>query len=473
MTTTAAGAQTAYGSVEGACAGAEPQRRGLADTATNRWLAAGIGLLADSYDLFAIDFVVLILELQHGEQVVGVSEKSLLVSSMLAGVIIGQLTFGYIADWLGRRSTGLVTSFITISGALICACAGLSGGTATLCHQLALGRFWLGLGVGGEYPVTAAVSCEISSDPDKRGRNMASTISMQGWGMLLCALVAMALVGGGASLEATWRWMLAIGAIPSCVDFIVRFSLRHLDDTLQEDKHQDRDGQRQPSLVQDLIGHQRLLVGTAGCWFLMNFSLYSMGSFKSSILNDALELQKLSPSAQVMKMSQLAIFTSVCAILGFAVAFQLINRMGRYNMQFWGFQALGVTFLLLVLVSTFSQVQNTARVSCFLFGQMFFFQNFGPNTTTYVVAAEVFPTRIRGSCHGISAACGKVGALIGSMLLSPVADQVGIEAMYGACAAAAWIGASCTWACTPRTSEPHAAVDSQKSLQGQSANCTF
>lgn len=41
-----------------------------------------------------------------------------------------------------------------------------------------------------------------------------------------------------------------------------------------------------------------------------------------------------------------------------------------------------------------------------------FFQNFGPNVTTFVIPGEVFPTRYRSTAHGISAASGKLGAVI-------------------------------------------------------------
>uniref|UniRef100_A0A7N2MUR5 Phosphate transporter n=1 Tax=Quercus lobata TaxID=97700 RepID=A0A7N2MUR5_QUELO len=50
-----------------------------------------------------------------------------------------------------------------------------------------------------------------------------------------------------------------------------------------------------------------------------------------------------------------------------------------------------------------------------LYGLTFFFSNFGPNTTTFIVPAELFPTRFRTTCHGISGAVGKVGAIIGSV----------------------------------------------------------
>jgi hypothetical protein len=45
-----------------------------------------------------------------------------------------------------------------------------------------------------------------------------------------------------------------------------------------------------------------------------------------------------------------------------------------------------------------------------------FFNQFGPNAITFLVAAEVYPTPIRASAHGFSAACGKVGALVTALL---------------------------------------------------------
>jgi hypothetical protein len=49
-----------------------------------------------------------------------------------------------------------------------------------------------------------------------------------------------------------------------------------------------------------------------------------------------------------------------------------------------------------------------------IYGLTFFFSNFGPNATTYIVPGEVFPTEIRATCHGISSAAGKLGAIVGN-----------------------------------------------------------
>jgi PHS family inorganic phosphate transporter-like MFS transporter len=49
-----------------------------------------------------------------------------------------------------------------------------------------------------------------------------------------------------------------------------------------------------------------------------------------------------------------------------------------------------------------------------LYALTFFFANFGPNVTTFIVPAELFPARLRSTCHGISAAAGKAGAILGA-----------------------------------------------------------
>src|SRR6185436_13460599 len=49
-----------------------------------------------------------------------------------------------------------------------------------------------------------------------------------------------------------------------------------------------------------------------------------------------------------------------------------------------------------------------------------FFFNFGPNSTTFVIPAECFPTKYRSTSHGISAASGKVGAIIAQLVFGPL-----------------------------------------------------
>jgi MFS transporter, PHS family, inorganic phosphate transporter len=57
-----------------------------------------------------------------------------------------------------------------------------------------------------------------------------------------------------------------------------------------------------------------------------------------------------------------------------------------------------------------------------------FFQNFGPNTTTFVVPGEVFPTRYRSTAHGISAGSGKLGAIVAQILSGALKNKGGTNA---------------------------------------------
>jgi len=56
----------------------------------------------------------------------------------------------------------------------------------------------------------------------------------------------------------------------------------------------------------------------------------------------------------------------------------------------------------------------------FLYCLANFFQNFGPNSTTFIVPGEVFPTRYRSTGHGISAASGKLGAIVAQVIVTQI-----------------------------------------------------
>ena len=59
-----------------------------------------------------------------------------------------------------------------------------------------------------------------------------------------------------------------------------------------------------------------------------------------------------------------------------------------------------------------TNTHNHSKWFVFLYCMSNFFQNFGPNTTTFIIPGEAFPTRYRSTAHGISAASGKLGAIV-------------------------------------------------------------
>jgi len=68
----------------------------------------------------------------------------------------------------------------------------------------------------------------------------------------------------------------------------------------------------------------------------------------------------------------------------------------------------------------------------------------GP-TTTYVLSAESFPKEVRSTCHGISSASGKAGALLGVAAFPVMVTTVGISAVFYLCGGILVLGFFLTW----------------------------
>ncbi|KAK1677314.1 hypothetical protein QYE76_038162 [Lolium multiflorum] len=100
----------------------------------------------------------------------------------------------------------------------------------------------------------------------------------------------------------------------------------------------------------------------------------------------------------------------------FAVAF--IDRVGRIKIQLLGFTMMTVFTLCLAIPYDQWQEPKNRVGFVIMLGFTFFFANFGPNTTTFILPAEIFPARMRSTCHGISGAVGKVGAILGVLAFS-------------------------------------------------------
>jgi MFS transporter, PHS family, inorganic phosphate transporter len=108
-------------------------------------------------------------------------------------------------------------------------------------------------------------------------------------------------------------------------------------------------------------------------------------------------------------------------IPGHFVAIATIDVVGRRNLQIGGFTIL--TMLFCVIGFAFHNISTAGLIVLFCLCN--FISNVGPNTTTFVVPGEVFPTRYRSTAYGISAASGKIGSIISQALFGPLKDRGG------------------------------------------------
>lgn len=88
-----------------------------------------------------------------------------------------------------------------------------------------------------------------------------------------------------------------------------------------------------------------------------------------------------------------------------------------------GFALLTVFFC--IMGFGYHVIGTSGLFACYVLSQFFF--NFGPNSTTFIVPGECFPTRYRSTSHGISAASGKVGAIIAQCLIGPLRTRGATE----------------------------------------------
>jgi MFS family permease len=172
---------------------------------------SGMGFLADAYDLFVIGIVVSLLKT---EWALSTSQVSWLNSATLAASAVGALVFGRIADIFGRRRVYGFEVLILAAGALASAFA-----PNFTC--LLISRIVLGIGVGGDYPVSATIMSEYAGKRS-RGRLVGLVFAMQGAGLVVGPLAAAVLLGSGISHGAAWRILLALGAVPALSVFYLR-----------------------------------------------------------------------------------------------------------------------------------------------------------------------------------------------------------------------------------------------------------
>jgi MFS family permease len=423
-------------------------------------LVSGMGFFTDAYDLFIIGVVVALL---RPEWHLSTAQVSLLNSATLAASAVGAIIFGRIADILGRKRIYGYEVLVLVLGALASA---LSPGFVFLI----VSRIILGIGIGGDYPVSATIMSEYSGKAS-RGRMIGLVFAMQGAGLVLGPLIASALLASGLATDTTWRILLAIGVIPGLAVFYLRrriretprfaiaggaveeaeAAIRQATGAVEAGVRFTESATRRPQGAQDgyrtFIRNPRLgrwVLGTAGCWLVFDFAYYGNSISSPEIL------ALLSPHASLLAdtLLQLLIF-AVFALPGYALAVWLLDTAGRRAMQAIVFGMMALAFGLIALVP--SVVQEVAPF-VLLYGMSYLFSEFGPNTTTFVYPAELFPVGVRTTGHGLAAAAGKIGAFIGAFLFPVMlASSMGIRGSEAVAAAMSLLGLLLTVVLLPET----------------------
>jgi MFS family permease len=352
----------------------------------------------------------------------------------ICGIIVGQILVGILGDWLGRR-WGLIQDAVIMFVGLLMLTA--SWGTTlngwVICYVWSL--FFYGIGVGGEYPMTATSGMEnavgsgkISTRDDRlhRGRKVTSAFLMQGWGqwfnqVILILLLLIFHSGSGNPpydrLVAQWvyRISFAIPAVGTAWLVYYRiYKMRSASKQLQlAKKKQSVTGYDVRSLGLTFTYFGGRLFATAAGWYANDVFFYGNKLFQGEFI------AALNPGSKSVMTNWLWNLVNVgVELVGYYLASFLIDNKnyGRKWMQIIGF--IGDFICFVIPAFNYHYYAEGAGVHKFMamYFLSSFFNQFGPNSVSFLVAAEVFPTPVRASSHGFSAACGKLGALTAAVL---------------------------------------------------------
>jgi len=362
-------------------------------------------------------------------------------------------------------------------------------------------RFILGVGVGGDYPVSAVITSEFAGSK-YRGRMIAVVFAMQGFGIITGAIVSVVVLRvfkdmiekDITNLNYCWRIVAGFGCIPALAAVYFRLTIpenaryvmdvegdvnravksaktwldggksvtevTELDEKGKIDKRQSalRSYKEAFSTYFSKWVNLKVLIGCALAWFFLDIGYYGTSLNTTAVLKfigygDPHGNFTLNPN--VRSYSDLwnrAVGNVIINLAGtvpgywFTVAF--VDWWGRKPIQFMGFAVLTLLFLFMGLF--FKELTNEAGGHVWVFITMYaaaqFFFNFGPNATTFIIPAEVFPTSVRSTGHGISAASGKLGAILAAQGFASVAkSSIGIPGTLYIFAGCCFLGLLCTF----------------------------
>jgi len=428
-------------------------------------LVAGSGFLADAYALYIMGLVQSVIFQQYPAASKDEEKKlkSLITTAALIGAVIGQVFFGFLADRLGRKRVFVCTGSLIVVAAILSASAQedlvQSWGPKQIFFQIAAAQLIMGFGIGGEYPLSATITSE-SASAETRGRTMALVFSMQGLGYLVASIVNLTLVAVGTSKEVTWRFCLGFSGVMPAISLYFRLRM-HETTAFQRASAGSGSAPSQPTETAWM--YRWHVLGTALSWFLFDIVFYANSLFHDDITS------ALGAGTLLLEARNTLIIVLIM-LPGYWAAIASLDRLGRKNMQIVGFAMMTVLFLICGLA--YQELKKVVWLFVLIYGLTFFFSNFGPNTTTYVVPGEIYPTRLKATCHGISAASGKAGAALGTFcfpFLNP-STPAGLQNAMLVCSATAVLGLLGTLVFTPRYKAQDLEPDEVDVVQGRTVH---
>jgi putative MFS transporter len=435
------------------------------------WILATAGKFFEGLVVFMTGVALPLIVKEYGLSPI---EKGIVGAAPLAGIMVGAITLGGLADIYGRRRMFVVEMLVF---AIFLVGLAVAPGFGWLVFFL----FGMGVALGCDYPTAHLVISESIPSRD-RGKLVLGAFAFQAVGALVGTMIGYLILANIPELGA-WRLMYAVVIAPAVLIVIARLFVTDSGQWLmsrgrraEAERELQRLLEREPPYPKkvhlaeidpdsalhshdarrgrwrDLFNkkNRRATILASVPWFLQDLGTYGIGIFTPTILSHTIghEITNAQTVAGVVARdiagAKGAALVDTLLIAGILAAVLLADKAGRIRLQVVGFIGCAVG-LALALLQT--HADEPLRMLLLFGGFMIFnfMTNLGPNAQTYLLAGEVFPTNIRGKGAGFAAAFAKIGAVLTAFVFPLVLDAAGTNFLLAGLIFTSLLGALVTW----------------------------
>ncbi|CAM3164203.1 putative transport protein (MFS superfamily) [Xenorhabdus nematophila ATCC 19061] len=346
---------------------------------------AGLGWMFDALDVGLLSFLLAALKQDWG---LSAQQLGWIGSVNSIGMAVGAFVFGVMADKTGRKSAFIVTLLLFSIG------SGLTALVSTLAALLVL-RFIIGMGLGGELPVASTLVSE-SVEAHERGRIVVVLESFWAFGWLAAALIAYFIIP-----DYGWRVAMLLSALPALYAIYLRIHLPDSPRYTQMSAHKKRSSMMDNIRAVWSTDYRRATIMLWILWFCVVFSYYGMFLWLPSVM--------ILKGFSLVKSFQYVLIMTLAQLPGYFTAAWLIERYGRKFVL--------VSYLVGTAVSAYFFGTADSMTQLLTFGILLSFFNLGAWGAIYAYTPEQYPTAIRATGAGIAAAVGRIGGILGPLMV--------------------------------------------------------
>ena len=344
---------------------------------------AGLAWMFDAMDVGILSFVIAALAIEWN---LSPEQMGWIGSVNSIGMAVGALVFGVFADKVGRKKIFMITLL------LFSIASGLSALATTLVAFLIL-RFFVGMGLGGELPVASTLVSE-SVEAKERGRVVVLLESFWAAGWIISAIIAYFIIP-----DYGWRIALLITALPAFYAIYLRIKLPDSPKYTEKKSETRTIMQNMTEVWSKKYAKRTLMLWII--WFTVVFSYYGMFLWLPSVM--------VIKGFTLIKSFEYVLIMTIAQLPGYFSAAWLIEKAGRKFVL--------VTYLLGTAASAF--VFGSAETTALLIvsGILLSFFNLGAWGALYAYSPEQYPTVIRATGSGMAASVGRIGGILGPLLV--------------------------------------------------------